>query len=34
MGDMLLDLDMRKIAKELVQTGVSNFGKEIIHDLN
>ena len=33
MGVMLLDLDMQKIAKELVQLGASNFGKEIIRDL-
>jgi hypothetical protein len=26
MGDMLLDLDMQKIAKEIVEAGVLNFG--------
>jgi hypothetical protein len=31
-GDMLLDLDVQKIPKELVATGVLNFGKEIIRD--
>ena len=33
MGDILLDLYMQKIAKELVEPGVLNFGKEIIRDL-
>jgi hypothetical protein len=34
MDDMLLDFDMQKEAKEVVEPGVLNFGEEIIRDLN